>query len=94
MFIVILLISIIFLSLLTLYSGGYFPFSENNESSIRLRDFWWLFTFVSVTLIILFDQLFWRNEDKRKVPSEGRLLRLQRELDQEDIGEIENDYKL
>jgi len=93
-FILIILVSIISFSVLTLYSGGYFVFSENNESSIRLRDYWWLFSVLAVILIILFDQLFWRKEYKRKLPSEGRLLRLQRELDQDDFGEIENDYKL
>ncbi len=94
LFIVILLVSIISFSVLTLHSGGYFVFFKNDESSIRLRDYWWLFTVVAVILIILFDQLFWRKEDKRKIPSEGRLLKLQREIDQDDLDEIENDYKL
>ncbi len=93
-FIVIIFVSIIFLSVLTLYSGGYFAFSETEENSIRLKDYWWLFTVAAVILIILLDQVFWRKEDKRKIPSKGRLLRLQRELDEHDPDEIVDDYKL
>lgn len=93
-FIVILVISIIFLSLLVVYFGGYYPYSGTKENSIKPRDYWWLFAVLPVILIILFDKIFWREEDIKKVPSEGRLIELQTELDQEEQNETADEYKL
>ncbi|MEF8832860.1 MAG: hypothetical protein V5A66_05000 [Candidatus Thermoplasmatota archaeon] len=93
-FIATLVLSIIFLSLLIIYFGGYYPYSGGRDNSIRPRDYWWLFAVLPVIIIILFDKTFWREEDIRKVPSEGRLIELQTELDQEEPRETEDEYKL
>jgi len=64
------------------------------EISLRLRDYWWLLSVVAVILIILLDIIFWRGDDKRKIPREGRLIRLQKELHREESKDIEQEYKL
>jgi len=90
----ILFIAIIFLSSLTLYFGGYIPFSQSQRYSFRFRDYWWFFSVVAVLLIILFDKCFLRRDEKRNVPSEGWLIKLQREQNREDHREEEDEYKL
>jgi len=93
-FIVILFVGIILLSLLTLYLGGYSTSSESGEYLFRLRDYWWFFSVVAVLLIILFDKFFWKRDEKRKIPAEGWLIKLQREQNQEGHQRREDEYKL
>lgn len=64
------------------------------DISLILKDYWWIIMIVSVTLIIFLDFIFWRKDDKRKTPRKGRLIKLNKDLHQEEYKEIEDEYKL
>lgn len=64
------------------------------DNSFLLRYYWWLFTVMAVILVILLDKIFWRKDDKIKMPEEGRLKKLRSEQRQENHNDIGEEYKL
>lgn len=77
-----------------LFFGNYLTSSRNPLHTLPLKDYWWIFAIVAVILIIFLDKAIWRRGDNMKIPTEGRLIRLKKELNQDNHSESEEDYKL